>query len=87
MIRIGVDVGGTNTDAVMLNGEAVVAATADNHVPVMRKDFLVDPVQILEAKAAGASGVLLIAALFDADGIRKMLDCAFEHDLFVLLES
>jgi indole-3-glycerol phosphate synthase len=67
--------------------EAVVDAVADDAVPVMRKDFLVDPVQVLEAKAAGASGVLLIAAMFDVDGLKKMLDCAFEHDLFVLLES
>ena len=67
--------------------EAVVDAVAKDAVPVMRKDFLVDPVQVLEAKAAGASGVLLIAAMLDVDGLKTMLDCAFEHDLFVLLES
>ena len=67
--------------------ETVVGATRADAIPVMRKDFLVEPVQILEAKAAGASGVLLIAAMFDVDGLKRMLDCAFEHDLFVLLES
>jgi indole-3-glycerol phosphate synthase len=36
--------------------------------PVMRKDFLVDPVQVLEARKAGASGVLLI---FDADDLQR----------------
>jgi len=56
-------------------------------VPVMRKDFLVDPVQIEEARAAGASGVLLIAAMLDDRALAGMLDCAFEHELFVLLES
>ncbi len=61
---------------------AVVPAT-----PVMRKDFLVRPVQVLEAKAAGASGVLLIAAMLDTRQICSMLDCAFEHGMFVLLES
>jgi len=65
----------------------VVAAVSDKQLPVMRKDFLVDPVQILEAKAAGASGVLLIAAMLDDRSLASMLDCAFEHDLFVLLES
>jgi indole-3-glycerol phosphate synthase len=55
--------------------------------PVMRKDFLVDPVQILEARRAGASGVLLIAAMLNERQLRSMLDCASEHDLFVLLES
>ena len=63
----------------------VVAAVGDT--PVMRKDFLVDPVQILEAKAAGASGVLLIAAMLNDRLLPEMLDCALDHDLFVLLES
>ena len=43
--------------------EEVVAAVPGT--PVMRKDFLVDPVQILEARRAGASGVLLITTLLD----------------------
>lgn len=65
----------------------VVAAVSEYEVPVMRKDFLVDPRQVLEAKAAGASGVLLIAAMLTDDELQSMLDCAFEQDLFVLLES
>lgn len=56
-------------------------------VPVMRKDFLVDPVQIAEARAAGASGVLLIAAMLSDAELHGMLDCAWDHSLFVLLES
>ena len=67
--------------------EDVVAEVSTCKVPVMRKDFLVDPAQILEAKAAGASGVLLIAAILDDRQLAGMLDCAFEHDLFVLLEA
>lgn len=55
--------------------------------PVMRKDFLVDPVQVLEARKAGASGVLLIAAMLDDAMLKSMLDCAWEHNMFVLLES
>lgn len=65
----------------------VVAAVSGDEIPVMRKDFLVDSIQILEAKAAGASGILLIAAMLDDDKLLSMLDCAFDHDLFVLLES
>lgn len=65
--------------------EEVVAAVPDT--PVMRKDFLVDPVQILEAKRSGASGVLLIVTMLDDAALRSMLDCAGEHGLFVLLES
>ncbi|MEJ2274978.1 MAG: hypothetical protein P8Y01_10460, partial [Woeseiaceae bacterium] len=57
------------------------------NTPVMRKDFLVDPVQVLEARAAGASGVLLITTMLDDSTLGAMLDCAFEHRMFVLLES
>lgn len=56
-------------------------------VPVMRKDFLVDPYQIVEAKAAGAGGVLLIVALQSDAELGAMLKTADEHDLFVLLEA
>jgi len=65
--------------------EAVVAAVPGT--PVMRKDFLVDPVQVLEARKAGASGVLLIATMLDDATLGAMLDVAFEHGMFVLLES
>jgi indole-3-glycerol phosphate synthase len=65
----------------------VTQAMTAKQVPVMRKDFLVATTQVLEAKAAGASGVLLIAAMLDDSELASMLDCAFEHDLFVLLES
>lgn len=65
--------------------EAVVSAVPGT--PVMRKDFLVEPVQILEARKAGASGVLLIATMLSDAKLRQMLDCAWEHGLFVLLES
>jgi indole-3-glycerol phosphate synthase len=67
--------------------EEVVAAVAQHELPVMRKDFLVDTVQVLEAKAAGASGILLIAAILSDAELHNMLDCAFDNDLFVLLES
>ena len=56
-------------------------------VPVMRKDFLVDPYQVLEARANGASGVLLIVRMLSREGLIEMLDCAAEHQLFVLLEA
>ena len=72
-------------DGELAHLEEVVAAAPGT--PVMRKDFLVEPVQVLEARAAGASGVLLITTMLDDDKLRAMLDCAFEHGMFVLLES
>ena len=65
--------------------EEVVGAVPNT--PVMRKDFLVEPVQILEARKAGASGVLLITTMLSDAKLREMLDCAWEHGLFVLLEA
>ena len=65
--------------------QEVVAATPDT--PVMRKDFLVEPVQIEEARGAGASGVLLIATMLSDAKLGDMLECAFYHDMFVLLET
>jgi indole-3-glycerol phosphate synthase len=56
-------------------------------VPVMRKDFLVDPYQILEARAAGASGVLLILRMLDDAELAALTDCALESGLFALLEA
>lgn len=65
----------------------VVRAVTGAGVPVMRKDFLVDRRQILEARAAGASGILLIAAMLSDRELKALLDCAREHSLFVLLEA
>jgi indole-3-glycerol phosphate synthase len=56
-------------------------------VPAMRKDFLVDPYQILEARAAGASGVLIILRMLERARIDEMLYTAADHGLFVLLEA
>jgi len=55
-------------------------------VPVMRKDFLVDPYQVLEARAAVASGILLIVRLHDRVGLAAMIRTARDAGMFVLLE-
>ncbi|MFU8895111.1 MAG: indole-3-glycerol phosphate synthase TrpC [Gammaproteobacteria bacterium] len=56
-------------------------------VPAMRKDFLVDPWQVLEARAAGAGGVLLIVAMLSDGVLGELLAVARQQDLFVLLEA
>jgi indole-3-glycerol phosphate synthase len=56
-------------------------------VPAMRKDFLVDPYQVLEARAAGAGGVLVIVRMLSRSQITPLLDVAAEHEMFVLLEA
>ena len=63
------------------------AALAPLGVPAMRKDFLVDPYQVLEARAAGAGGVLVILRMLSRTRIEELLDVAAEHGMFVLLEA
>jgi len=55
--------------------------------PVMRKDFLVDRYQVVEARANGASGVLLIAAMLSSTELDELIAAAAEQQLFVLLEA
>ena len=62
-------------------------AVRATHLPVMRKDFLVDPYQVLEARSMGAAGVLLILRILDDASLRALLDAATETGLFVLLEA
>ena len=65
-----------------------LAAVADAvRIPVMRKDFLVDPAQILEARAYGAAGVLLILRMLDDARLDQMVELANELGMFVLLEA
>jgi indole-3-glycerol phosphate synthase len=64
--------------------EQVVALAGT--VPVMRKDFLMDPIQISEARISGASGVLLISAILDRVHMLEMISSAHELGLFVLME-
>lgn len=64
--------------------QAVCAAVS---VPVMRKDFLVAPYQVYEARAAGAAGVLVIIRALDDATLRGMLESANECGLFVLFEA
>lgn len=56
-------------------------------VPVMRKDFLVDPCQVWEARAYGAGGVLVIVRMLDDGRMAELLDCAAQNRMFVLLEA
>jgi indole-3-glycerol phosphate synthase len=62
-------------------------ALAPLRVPAMRKDFLIDPYQVLEARAAGAGGVLLIVRMLSPEALAALIDCARSQGLFVLLEA
>jgi indole-3-glycerol phosphate synthase len=56
-------------------------------VPAMRKDFLVDGYQVLEGRAAGASGVLAIIRMLPRADLERLIDTALGLRMFVLLEA
>lgn len=57
------------------------------NVPVLRKDFLLDPYQVYEARAAGADSVLLICALLDDATLRELLGLAGTLGMEPLVEA
>jgi indole-3-glycerol phosphate synthase len=62
------------------------AARAAVRLPVLRKDFTIDPIQILEAAAHGADAILLIAAILTEREIREFRETAARYRLSVLVE-
>jgi len=64
----------------------LLAARAVNTIPVLRKDFMIDEYQILEAKALGADIILLIAAILSPQEISALAATAKGLGLNVLLE-
>lgn len=70
--------GGSNDDLMM--------ARMHNDCPILRKDFIVDEYQILEAKSIGADVILLIAAVLDTKTVKKFCDLSHALGLEVLLE-
>ncbi len=54
-------------------GDLKTASKATD-IPILRKDFIVDPWQVWEARAAGADAFLLIAAVLDDAALRELLD-------------
>ncbi|MCX5762215.1 MAG: indole-3-glycerol phosphate synthase TrpC [Gemmatimonadetes bacterium] len=66
--------------------EDIGAARAATTIPLLRKDFIVDEIQLLEARVAGASAVLLIARALPAERFLALADGARALGLELLLE-
>jgi indole-3-glycerol phosphate synthase len=76
------------TDADFFQGSELYLeqARAACDLPVIRKDFIVDPYQVLEARAINADCILLIAACLDDERLQTLNDLAHELGMDVLIE-
>jgi indole-3-glycerol phosphate synthase len=61
-------------------------ARAATDLPILRKDFTIDPYQLYEAKAAGADAVLLVVGSLDDDELGELWSLANEIDLDAIVE-
>lgn len=69
---------GTNQD--------LIEARKFNFCPILRKDFIIDEYQIIEAKSIGADVILLIAECLDKEGVKRLAKFAKSLGLEVLME-
>ncbi|WP_410211455.1 indole-3-glycerol phosphate synthase TrpC [Aquirhabdus sp.] len=76
----------TDVDFFQGNDLYVKEVKAVSKLPVIRKDFMIDPYQIIESRALGADCVLLIAACLSDSQMRELYDTAVSLDLDVLVE-
>jgi indole-3-glycerol phosphate synthase len=76
----------TDTDFFGGRADDLIAARAVNEIPILRKDFMIDEYQILEAKAWGADLILLIASILTPKEIDTYGKFAQSLGLNVLLE-
>jgi indole-3-glycerol phosphate synthase len=76
------------TDKTFFHGdlEYLLAAREGHSLPVLRKDFIIDPYQLYEAKAYGADAVLLIVAALGGPSLRMLKEEAERLGLEVLVE-
>ena len=64
----------------------VTAIRNEVNLPILRKDFMLDPYQVIEAKAIGADAILVILAMLDDTQAAELTACAHELGLSVLPE-
>ena len=76
------------TDAPYFQGhdDYLVAARASCKLPVLRKDFMLDPWQVAEARALGADAILVIMAALDDTAAAEIEAAALERGMDVLIE-
>ncbi|MFA5849583.1 MAG: indole-3-glycerol phosphate synthase TrpC [Bacteroidales bacterium] len=76
------------TDSLFFGGDCqdLISVRPLVNLPLLRKDFLIDPIQVYQSKAIGADVILLIAAALSKEQVRSMAGLAHQLGLEVLLE-
>ena len=76
------------TDAPWFQGheDYLIAARAACDLPVLRKDFMIDPWQVAEARSIGADAILIIVAALEDGVMREIEAAAIERGMDVLVE-
>ena len=76
------------TDEIYFGGtlDDLITARQNCNLPLLRKEFIIDDYQIIEAKAFGADAILLIAAILNKAEIKQFSELAKQLQLDVLLE-
>jgi indole-3-glycerol phosphate synthase len=76
------------TDALYFQGheDYLIEARAACELPVLRKDFMVDPWQVAEARAIGADAILIIVAALDDGPMAEIEAAAIDYGMDVLVE-
>lgn len=77
----------TEPDFFMGEDEYLSQISSIVKIPTLRKDFVIDPYQIYEAKLLGAQAVLLISEILELDILTKYIDIAHSIGLSALVES
>lgn len=77
----------TEPDYFLGKGEYLTEISRSVSLPLLRKDFTVDPYQIFEAKVLGASAVLLICALLDTETLKEYMKICDSLGLSALVEA
>ncbi|MBT8254136.1 MAG: indole-3-glycerol phosphate synthase TrpC [Flavobacteriaceae bacterium] len=76
------------TDGIFFGGslDDLILARASCNLPLLRKDFIIDPYQVIEAKAHGADVILLISAILDKNEFQTLANLADSLNMEVLAE-
>ena len=77
----------TEEDFFMGSPDYLRAIAAEITIPILRKDFIIEPYQIFEAKVLGASAVLLIAAILTESELKYLLETAHSLGMEALVET